>query len=408
MAESELRQALGETPEDSFALALLALTLAELDRRDEAEQAARQSVGRAPDMAFAHYSLARVLLDRNRFAEASSAIQEAVRLEPNDADYHGLRAAIEISQEHWQTALQVAETGLQCDPEHSACNNLRSMALVKLGRKSEASLTLDTTLSRNPDDSFTHANKGWTLLEQGRRDEALNHFNESLRLEPGNEWARQGLVEALKAGNPIYAIFLRYFLWMQKLSPQARWGVVIGGYFASRVLRTWSKDNPEFAPYAFPLQAAYLLFVLLTWLAEPVFNLSLFAHPLGRHALSRDQRRQATWVGGFLALALLVLIPALNSEWRSHHIVAALTLGALAIPVSAVHSCSEGWPRRVMAIVAGILVAAGASGSFISAVFHPSPKSDLHSGAYALMALSWLGSLIAIWVANMLARQPKR
>ena len=252
MAEKELRQFLAATPENAFALAVLAISLAELRRRDEAEAAAREAIGHEPDLAFAHYALARVLTDRNRLDDASAAIREAVRLEPDDADYHGMNAAIELGKERWQAALDAAETGLQMDPEHVTCNNLRAMALVKLGRQNEAGNTIDNALSREPDNSFSHANKGWTLLEQGRRKEALAHFQESLRLEPGNEWAREGLVEALKAGNPIYAVALKYFLWMQKLSSGARWGIIVAGYFGNRLLGQIASSNPDWAPWIAP------------------------------------------------------------------------------------------------------------------------------------------------------------
>ena len=46
---------------------------------------------------------------------------------------------------------------------------------------------------------------------------ALEHFREALRLNPSPEWARAGLVEALKARYPS-AASLRYFLWMSTLS----------------------------------------------------------------------------------------------------------------------------------------------------------------------------------------------
>ena len=69
--------------------------------------------------------------------------------------------------------------------------------------------------ARDPDDAFSHANQGWTLLEQGNRKKAMEHFRESLRLDPTNGWAQAGLVEAIKAGNPVYAVMLKYFLWIQ-------------------------------------------------------------------------------------------------------------------------------------------------------------------------------------------------
>ena len=409
MAEKELRQLLTATPENAFALALLAISLAELERREEAESAAREAIGHEPDFAFAHYALARVLSDRNRLEEASAAIQEALRLEPGDADYHGTRAAIELGRERWQAALDAAETGLQMDPEHVACNNLRAMALVKLGRKSEASSTIDNTLSREPENSFSHANKGWTLLEQGHRKEALKHFQESLRLEPGNEWARSGLVEALKAGNPIYAVVLKYFLWMQKLSGGARWGIIVGGYFGDRLLRQVLHSNPDLAPLIVPVRAVYICFVLLTWLAVPVFNLFLFVHPLGRHALNREERRQATSVGLCFGIGLLLALGALIPAFRSGNLLAATIMGLLAIPVAAVFTCQKGWPRNAMSAIAIVLGLAGGSAAVILGGLHPAPKSDLEQIGQVLAGLFFLGTFISMWVANFLASQsPKR
>ncbi len=307
LAEKELRQHLAEAPTHGFAHAVLALNLAEMDRLDEAQESAREAIGLAPDAAFSHYAMARVLSSRNREDEAAVAIQEAIRLEPTDADYHGMLAAIEFHRRRWQPSLDAAETGLQFDPEHVNCNNLRAMALVKLGRKAEAGATIDSTLSRDPDNAVSHANKGWTLLEQGKRKEAMGHFRESLRLDPTSDWARAGLVEAIKAGNPIYAVMLKYFLWMAKLSSRAQWGIVLGGYFGNRMLGELSRSNPSWSPWIDPIRVAYVAFALLTWLAHPIFNLMLFLHPQGRHALSQDQREQASWIGLILGLALASL-----------------------------------------------------------------------------------------------------
>ena len=409
MAEKELRQFLAATPENAFALAVLAISLAELRRRDEAEAAAREAIGHEPDLAFAHYALARVLTDRNRLDDASAAIREAVRLEPDDADYHGMNAAIELGKERWQAALDAAETGLQMDPEHVTCNNLRAMALVKLGRQNEAGNTIDNALSREPDNSFSHANKGWTLLEQGRRKEALAHFQESLRLEPGNEWAREGMVEALKAGNPIYAVALKYFLWMQKLSSGARWGIIVAGYFGNRLLGQIASSNPDWAPWIAPVRILYISFVLLTWLAVPVFNLFLFAHPLGRHALNGEERRQATSVGLCFAIAFLLALGALNPAFRSANLFAAMIMGLLAIPVAAVYSCHEGWPRKTMAAIAIALGLAGGAAATILCGFHPPRKSDLGEMAVMLSGVFFIGTFISMWVANFLStRRPER
>ena len=405
LAEQELRQHLAAHPGDGFGQALLAVTLLEQDQRDAAERAAREAIGYAPDLAFTHYALARVLTDRHRLAEAAAAIGEAIRLEPEEADYHGMRAGIEFEQEHWPEALAAAEAGLQFSAEHVACNNLRAMALVKLGRKAEAGATMRATLARNPENAVSHANQGWTLLEQNRRKEAMEHFRESLRVDPTNEWARAGLVEAIKAGNPLYAVMLKYILWMAKLSSRTRWMIIIGGYFGSRILAGMAHENPQMALYVNPLRIVYCAFALLTWLAVPVFNLTLFLHPIGRHALSPRQRSQALLVGICLLLALVFLAAALMPGAVGGHLLSALIFGLLALPASAVYSCSEGWPRLTMA---GIVAVLAALGTYVVAVFsfiHPDGRSQLAQSAGGILSFYLLGAFASQWLAIWLSSQ---
>jgi tetratricopeptide (TPR) repeat protein len=408
LAEKELRQHLAGEPNDGFAHALLAVSQLEQERRDDAEQSAREAIGLAPDLAFTHYALARVLADRNRHDEALAIIAEAIRLEPADADYHGVKAAFLFHRERWADALTAAETGLQFNPEHVTCNNLRAMALVKLGRKAEAGATIDTTLARDPDDAFSHANKGWTLLEQGRRQQAMEHFRESLRLDPTNDWTRAGLVEAIKAGNPVYAVMLKYFLWMQKLSSGARWAIILGGYFGSRMLNRLSDANPELAPWVLPLQILYITFAVLTWLAHPVFNLMLFLHPYGRHALNDEQRSQATWIGLLLALAFGSLGLWLFTGHNADYLIPAIVFGLLALPASAVFTCQRGWPRMTMLAATLGLAAAGLLAVAVISFLHPergSPLAALGMGAFNLFLL---GAFLSQWLAIFLATQRPR
>jgi Tfp pilus assembly protein PilF len=405
LAEKEVRQHLAAYPEDAFGQAVLALSLLEQEQRDAAEEAARQAIGYAPDLAFTHYVLARVLADRYRFVEAEIAIDEALRLDPEDADYHGVRASIEFQQEDWAEALKAAETGLRFSAEHVICNNLRAMALVKLGRNTEAGLTIRATLAREPESALSHANQGWTLLEQNSRKEAMKHFRESLRLDPTSDWARAGLVEAIKSGNPIYAVMLKYMLWMAKLSSRTRWVIIIGGYFGSRILAVMAHDQPGLGPFVNPLRIAYCVFALLTWLAVPIFNLTLFLHPFGRHALSGNQRAQAMLVGSCLFLALAFLAAAMVPGVRATHLLSALILGALAIPASAVTGCSEGWARAVMiTIVAGL----GTLAAFVVAVVSFSnlgKSSPLAEAAYSALGLYWVGVFASQWLAIWLSSQ---
>lgn len=384
-AEKELRAELGKEPGNPIAHALLAICLSEREAFDEAEREAAEAIRAAPDLPYAHYAMGIVLQDRRRPKEAARAATEAIRLDPYDPDPWALLGQIHMTEERWSEALQAATSGLEADPEHVACTNLRAAALVKLGRRDEAGLSLDAALSRAPEDATTHANKGWACLHAGDPKGAQVHLREALRLEPDHEWARAGIVEALKARNVVYRGMLAYFLWMSRLSGRARWGVVIGGLVGYNVLRNVSRQNASLARWILPLLIAYAAFVLMTWLADPLFNLLLRLDRFGRHALSRDQVVAANWLGGCLLAALLMLGAWLfTGDFR--WLLGALFQALLVIPVTGTLRCERGWPRAVMGIYTAGLAVLGAG-----AVLLPPPGLG-EAFAVGIALSTWLGS----------------
>jgi tetratricopeptide (TPR) repeat protein len=349
-AVGELRMQLGQHAEDSLAHGLLALCLAEQEKYDEATHHAQQSIHVAPDQPFGHYALAQVMLHRNRFEEAHAAILEAIRCNPYDADYFAVLASLHLRASRWREALETANRGLTIEPEHPLCTNLRAQALVNLGDRPAAAATMGQALARRPDDPYTHANQGWALLHQGDPNKAMEHFREALRLEPGLEWARAGIVESLKARNIIYRWMLAYFLWMARLQPGVRWGLVIGAYFGNRIIRQLADKSPQLAPFLYPLLFAYFGFVLMTWLAYPLFNLLLRFHPFGRHALSPDQTRGANVLAASLGVTLACLVAALATG-IDILLFATVMFTLLALPASAIYVCESGWPRQAMTAI---------------------------------------------------------
>ncbi len=404
LAARELRGYVAQEPDDAAGHALLAVTLTELEEWDEAEASARTAIGHDPELPLAHYALATVLLDRRRYDEAAATAREAIRLDPVDPDFHASLSAIELARRNWGEALEAAEEGLRFDAEHVGCNNLRAMALVRLGRKEEAGATIDGALARDPHDSHSHANMGWTLLERGQRKLAMEHFREALRLDPNNAWARSGLVEAIKAGNPIYAFMLRWFLWTDKLSGRAVWTIILGGYFGYRGLRVLARD-PAWAPWVTPLIVLYVAFVLLTWLASPLFDLALFLHPMGKHALDDDQRVRAKLVGSALGVALVAAALHVLAPVDLELDLLAIVAGLLSIPLSAIHMCAEGRPRRIMAVIAAGLVALGATAWAVGGLVRPAEESAMEALGLAALVFFLLGILVSQFAANALVRK---
>ncbi|HET6246593.1 MAG TPA: tetratricopeptide repeat protein [Tepidisphaeraceae bacterium] len=399
-AERELRLALASDPSNAEMHAMLALCLAELKRLPEATEEAKQAVGLGPDNPFTHYALAQVLAERNRPEEALTAINQALGLNPHNPSYLSLLAAIYYNLRQWPAALQAAERGLAVDPEHERCINIRAMALVNLGRREEAGAAIGAALQRNPEDPLTHANQGWTCLHKGDHRQAMVHFREALRLDPQLQWARAGMVESLKARNPIYKIMLAYFLFMGRLSRRAQWGIVMGGFIGIEILQNFARNNPGLAPFTLPLILLYSAFAIMTWVADPLFNLMLRVDRFGKYALSREQ----IWAANFTGLTLLIAVALGAMAWSfASTIMLICALGALLfmIPVSAIFKAPMGWPRYVLIAYAAALAGIGGaalSGIIPAVIKHMDEPLWTHSVGEAYL---W-GALLHQFFANAL------
>lgn len=364
LAEQELRQVLARDPGYFAAHAWLSLTLLELKRYAEAETEAEEAIHLAPDHPYGYFVLSRVFHQQDKLRQAEKAIAEAIRLNPQEANYFAVLAGIFASQQQWEKVLQAAEQGLALDAEHVGCGNLRAMALNKLGRRQESVGALDAALYRDPENPLTHANQGWIALEQNDHQKAMIHFREALRLNPELNWARAGILEALKARNPLYRWLLHYFFWMSRMGPQLRWLVILGGYFGYQIVRGIARNYPQVAPYLLPLMLLYVLFVYLTWTGQTLFNLLLRLDPFGRLVLTPRQIQVSNIVGMMLLLALLGVGGGLFLGIELG-ILIGVVLALLVIPVAHTLTREPGRNRTILlvytAALAGVaLLALGA------------------------------------------------
>lgn len=304
-ASEALQLALAEDPEDALSHALLAQCFSHLKRHAEARREAERAVQLEPDHPFAHWVLGMILHNDHRSAEAERAAREALRLDPEDADHHYLLAAILAQRDQADLALPQVEAGLALDPEHRGLTDMRAALLTRLGRHEEAEEVIAEGLRRDPDAADHHTNAGWMHLRQRDHARAAQHFAEALRLDPEDGAARSGLVEALKARYLLYRIFLAWIFWLATLAPTTRWLVILGGYLVHRAAGRLAEIHPEWSPWLSPFVWIYFGFAFLTWTAQPVFNLLLYLHPLGRHALSDRERVATLGTGVLIALALI-------------------------------------------------------------------------------------------------------
>lgn len=393
LAEQQLRQELANIPNDAISHALLAICLSEQGRIEEALSEAKTAVGLGPHLSYNHYILANIHYEQKNFVEAEKFLNTAINIDPDEPDYFALLAAINFDQKKWQEALKSAEHALQLEPEHVNSTNLRAMSLVKLGRGEEAIQAIDSALRRDPQNAVSHANQGWTLLHQGRHQKALDHFREALRLDPELDWAREGIIEALKARHFVYRIMLRYIFWVSKLSNRAAWAFIIGAYIGNRILVEIADTQPKLAPFLWPLRAVYIIFVLLTWIADPLFNMLLRLNKIGRLALSRSQTIASNWVAGCLLAALVLTIIYFVTN-NTVVLLAALGCGLFVIPVSGVFKFRPGKSKRILTIYTSALAVVGLSslGLLIAGI----------TAGSVLGVLFFLGIFLYSWLTNYL------
>lgn len=395
-AEREAGLAVAQTPDQPQAHALLALSRLEQKKNALALVAARTALGLAPDHAHFHYIHAIVLHRTENNLEALPALQEAIRLQPEDADNFSLLAAIHLNLGAWAAALTAAEQALALDPENTEAANFRAMALVRLGRKDEALATVDSALERDPESAFSHANQGWNCLHRNDPKRALEHFKEALRLNPELEYAREGMVEALKAHNFVYRGMLAYFLWMGTLSSGAQWAVIIGLLVGRNVLSHLGEQVPALKPFITPVLLLAAVFVFLTWTAQPLSNLLLRLHPYGRHALRQEQKRSANVIGGLLALGLGLVAAALLID-NAFLLLGGLAAGLLMIPATAAFNARPGPWRWGLGLATVLLAAVGVIGLALLAQDNPAGKT--------LLPLFFGGIFLISLVANLAHRR---
>lgn len=409
LAEADFRRALAMDPDDPSAHAALAICLSKAKRGPEAVEEARAAIGLAPDFAYAHYAMARVLMDQERYPAAERAIDEAIRLDPEDADYWGMKASLRMMEKDWRGMLRAAEQGLSLDPRSTGCANLRGLALLGLGRKKEAEAALEGVLAQDPEDALSHTNQGWTKLERNDPKQALEHFREALRIDPDHEYARFGMVEALKARNPVYRVLIQYYLWTRKLGDKAQWGMFLAFFLGWRFLFQVGKHFPGARTYAWPLLGMLGFFWYLSWVSQPLFNLTLRLNRFGWYALTDDQRRASMWVGLSYLVAVVSGLGALAGWWLGSPMVETCLLGMafgliVVIPISATYSMGEGrarmWGGTATAVLAILGLGAIASDGVSRAIGRP--------GNWAvtgvLVVLFVAGCCLMTW-AGVLARK---
>jgi tetratricopeptide (TPR) repeat protein len=332
-AEREVRSQLLEEPNNGIYYSLLALCLSGLDQNREALEEAKKAVGLLPHSDYAFYVLSKCYLQVDNYEEASDAIQEALRIEPEDEDYLCLYAAILNDQGKHENALSNIDKALSINPEHAQSKQIKSLILRGLGKYKAADSVASEALNDNPESASAFAAKGWSSLDSGNVKESLEHFKSAVILDPTSNFAKSGLVMAIKAQNPLFNAFYNYYNWVGNLSTKARWGFIIGVFVLIRIVGKISDTNSALAPFFTVLVGLYICFVFMVWTINPIFNIFMRFNKFGKHALDKGEIIGSNIMAFLLASALIQFGLHLTFDW--YPVTGAIGSMFLTLPFSA-------------------------------------------------------------------------
>lgn len=386
-----LLSALEASPRDALVLTLLASCQAELENFDAAEESIQEAISSDPTYDFARYIEGLIQMERGYPKTAILSYKSALELNPMCALYYGQLAVALAVLKEWQQALEQSVKGLEIDPSCSVCLHARARALTGMGRAAEASDALLRQLSEQPEDALIHANLGWLALEKNKPKEALAHFETALAIDPEAEWARAGLLEALRARYLFYRIIMGYFLWMSKFKEGSQWAIILGIYFLLKWLRQVGQTNPSVSPLITPILVFFFAFVYLSWTGPSVTNLLLRLSGYGKHLLNEEETRNST-LSGIIWLSALLCFGGnfiYGGLW-----MLGIVLLYLGILISADLNTEKGWPKTTLRSITLIMSILGLGGfSLILA--------DFEIGVYLAKLFAGLALLMLI-AANFL------
>jgi hypothetical protein len=170
--------------------------------------------------------------------------------------------------------------------------------------------------------------------------------------------------------------------------------MAVGGVLGYSFLRRLGEEHPALEPVIIPILVGYVLFVLLTWLADPLLNLSLMARAETRRLLSADDRRGGLLVGLCLAAAIALAVIASTTAWKDAGL-SAFAIGFGSLSVAAVFENPAGGKRDRLAVIAGLVLVLGLA-------------AGITPQAYAIpcLTLAILGVVVSTWYSRLARAVP--
>ena len=224
-AERVCRQLIAARADSSDAHNILGVTLARLERMDEAVAALKRAIEINGAPASYHANLGEILRQAGRLDEASAAIEQAIRLEPDNAQAHNNLGIVQYERKEFEPAVASYRRALELRPGMAEALNNLGNALRATGDSKGAFDAYRDALAQRAVYPEAHNNLGTLLQQDGKVEaaeqelrtaieqnpryiEALNNLAQLLSSQKREIEALDLLGEALKLGPDVQTLVL--------------------------------------------------------------------------------------------------------------------------------------------------------------------------------------------------------
>lgn len=398
-AEACFYGVLAREPENDFVLGRLALCqMHQAGKKKAALESIDAAIRLRADEPFYHALRSLILSDLRRGREALESVDRALALDPADSFTLAAKAAAWCSMERWADGEEWSRRSLAVDPDNAMAANLLAHTLRLQGKSELNAAAVARLLEADPEDSFAHVNAGWSALHRGDRRQAETHFREALRLDPGSDAAREGLIESFRARSVFYRAYLSYCFFMQRFTGGKQWIIILGIYFAYQISRRYLETINPF--YAGIFAILWLGLVLWVWLAPGVGNFLILLDRSARLALKPGERNQGIAVGGGLLLGIGLGAAGFFTGYAPI-LLAGVGLVTSTVPASLAFDNDSRAGRRVFGSLAGLVYLATLVVLVVEALRFPA--NGLHPATAGMGGLALIGAIACTWLGNVRA-----
>ena len=171
------RKAVELVPNDAEALSNLGNVLQELGRIEDAEIVYRKTLAIKPSFTEVYYNLANVLQELGRLEEAEKSYKKAIKLKPNLAIAHNNLANILRKMDRLDEAESSYRKAIIHKPDLAVAHSNLGITLKKLGQLEGAEVSYGKAIELQPSFAPALLNRGAFYFEQAKFERAIKDFD---------------------------------------------------------------------------------------------------------------------------------------------------------------------------------------------------------------------------------------